>query len=266
LVNPFSSLRLCTWLIFARISACEVEAKAIGALGHQHLLLLTGESRKASSPEYIAECARILRPYFASLGIEGYPLETHEYRELYEAGIDTLTIYQEVYDEDLYASVHLAGPKRVHRYWLDAPERACEAGLSGVNIGALLGLGEWRKEAFFTGLRSSREENLPVPVNKRLISFLPPISKKSVICSGSNPCCILIYLTYHFKRSLLLLHFYRAINQPPPTNFKISSWSPCFKITFSQRCSGMISPLFDDHGVMRDILLLNPHLQTNVFP
>jgi 2-iminoacetate synthase len=139
-------------LSFAEV---EVEAKAIAEMGLQHLLLLTGESRKESSPEYIADCARILRPYFASLGIEVYPLEIHEYRELYEAGIDTLTIFQEAYDEDIYASVHLAGPKRVHRYRLEAPERACEAGLSGVTIGALLGLGEWRKEAFFTGLHAS---------------------------------------------------------------------------------------------------------------
>ncbi len=133
----------------------EVEAKAIAEMGLQHLLLLTGECRKASSPEYIAECAKILRPYFASLGIEVYPLETEEYHKLYEAGIDTLTIYQEVYNEDIYASVHLSGPKRVHRYRLEAPERACEAGFSGVTIGALLGLGEWRKEAFFTGLHAS---------------------------------------------------------------------------------------------------------------
>ncbi|AFM41434.1 tyrosine lyase ThiH [Desulfosporosinus acidiphilus SJ4] len=133
----------------------EVEGKAIAAMGLQHLLLLTGESRKASSPEYIADCAKVLRPYFASLGIEVYPLEIKEYHTLYEAGIDTLTIYQEVYDEDIYASVHLAGPKRVHRYRLEAPERACEAGFSGVTIGALLGLGEWRKEAFFTGLHAA---------------------------------------------------------------------------------------------------------------
>ncbi|WP_088225734.1 2-iminoacetate synthase ThiH [Desulfosporosinus sp. FKB] len=137
------------------LAEVEVEGKAIAEKGLQHLLLLTGESRQASSPEYIADCTRILRPYFASLGIEVYPLETQEYRELYAAGIDTLTIYQEVYDEDIYASVHLAGPKRIHRYRLEAPERACEAGFSGVTIGALLGLGEWRKEAFFTGLHAS---------------------------------------------------------------------------------------------------------------
>lgn len=130
----------------------EQEGKAIAATGLQHLLLLTGESRQHSGPDYLEACVKRLRPFFASLGIEVYPLEQEEYRRLYEAGVDVLTIFQEAYDEEIYASVHPAGPKRNHRYRLDAPERACRAGIPSVNIGALLGLGEWRDEAFFTAL------------------------------------------------------------------------------------------------------------------
>lgn len=136
------------------LNEVEQEGRAIAATGLQHLLLLTGESRQHSGPDYLEACVNRLRPFFASLGIEVYPLTEEEYRRLYEAGVDALTIFQEVYNEEIYASVHPAGPKRNHRYRLDAPERACRAGIPSVNIGALLGLGEWRDEAFFTAMHA----------------------------------------------------------------------------------------------------------------
>lgn len=132
----------------------EIEGKAIAAKGIQQILVLTGESRKESGPDYIAASVERLRPHFSSIGLEVYPLKEEEYKQLYEAGIDTMTMFQEVYDEEIYASVHLGGPKRIFRNRLDAPERACKAGLSGVTLGALLGLGHWREEAFFTALHA----------------------------------------------------------------------------------------------------------------
>ncbi|MHB1651812.1 MAG: 2-iminoacetate synthase ThiH [Desulfitobacteriaceae bacterium] len=136
------------------LAEVETEGKAIAATGLQHLLLLTGESRQHSGPEYIQACLERLRPHFASLGIEVYPLEEDEYHRLYEAGLDALTLFQEAYDEEIYAAVHPAGPKRNYRNRLEAPERACRAGIPSINIGALLGLGEWRQEAFFTALHA----------------------------------------------------------------------------------------------------------------
>ena len=70
------------------------------------------------------------------------------------AGVDGLTLFQEVYDEDRYALVHKAGRKMDYRYRLDAPERGARAGLRTVNIGPLFGLGEVRSEAFFCGLHA----------------------------------------------------------------------------------------------------------------
>lgn len=138
------------------------EGKAIAETGLQHLLLLTGESRQKSGPDYIKDCVKVLRPYFVSIGIEVYPLEEEEYRMLYEAGVDAFTMFQEAYDQEVYAAVHLAGPKRNHRYRLDAPERACGAGIPSVNIGALLGLAEWRNETFFTALHAEYlQKNYP---------------------------------------------------------------------------------------------------------
>lgn len=139
-----------------KLTLAEVEAEAaiIAATGLKHILILTGESRKDSPVSYIRNCVEVLKKYFSSISIEIYPLETAEYRELVAAGAEGLTIYQEVYDEDIYLELHPAGPKRNYRYRLDAPERGCQAGMRSVNVGALLGLNDWRKEAFATGLHA----------------------------------------------------------------------------------------------------------------
>lgn len=131
------------------------EAEAIASTGLKHILILTGESRKHTPVSYIKSCVEVLKDYFSSISIEVYPLDTEEYAELIEAGVDGLTLYQETYDEEVYMEVHLKGPKRNYRYRLDAPERACMASMRCVNIGALLGLNDWQKEAFFTGLHAS---------------------------------------------------------------------------------------------------------------
>ncbi|MCT4595682.1 MAG: 2-iminoacetate synthase ThiH [Anaeromicrobium sp.] len=137
----------------------EAEAKAIADKGLKHILLLTGESPKATPVSYIIEVVNILKKYFDSIGIEIYPLNEDEYKEVVEAGVDSLTVYQEVYDEDIYDNVHISGPKKDYIYRLDAPERGCKANMRTVNIGALLGLNEWRREGFITGLHANYLQN-----------------------------------------------------------------------------------------------------------
>lgn len=140
-----------------RLSPEEVEREAafIAQKGLKHILVLTGESRKESPVTYIKECVKILRKYFSSISIEIYPLAEDEYRELAAQGVDGLTIYQEVYDEEIYFKMHPSGPKSDYCFRLDAPERGAKAGIRAVNIGALLGLDEWRKEIFLTGLHAA---------------------------------------------------------------------------------------------------------------
>jgi len=137
----------------------ELEAQAISGTGLQHLLILTGESRQHSPVSYIADCVSVLRKYFSSISIEVYPLSIEEYAELISAGIDGITIYQEVYDQQIYERVHPAGPKRDYSFRLAAPERAGAAGIRTINIGALLGLNDWRREVFFTGIHAAYLQN-----------------------------------------------------------------------------------------------------------
>ncbi|HWR07669.1 2-iminoacetate synthase ThiH [Sporomusa sp.] len=147
------------------------EAEAIAATGLKHILILTGESRHHSSVGYIKDCVQILKDYFTSISIEIYPLNTDEYSELVAAGVDGMTIYQETYHEETYAELHPAGPKRDYRYRLDAPERACQAAMRAVNIGALLGLSDWRSEAFLTGVHADYLQRNYLDIE---ISLSPP--------------------------------------------------------------------------------------------
>ncbi|MDP3788801.1 MAG: 2-iminoacetate synthase ThiH [Candidatus Omnitrophota bacterium] len=132
----------------------EKEARFISATGLKHILILTGESRSMSPVSYIRDCVRILRKYFSSISIEIYPLKEDEYSDLICEGVDGLTIYQETYDEDIYGVMHPSGPKSDYRFRLDAPERGAKSGMRSVNIGALLGLGGWRREALILGLHA----------------------------------------------------------------------------------------------------------------
>ncbi len=137
----------------------EKEAKRISESGLKHILILTGESKAKSSIEYLKECCSILAKYFTSIAIEVYPMSTDEYVELVDTGVDSLTIYQETYNEELYDKLHVKGPKKDYRFRLDAPERGADAKMRSVNIGALLGLDEWRRESFITGLHADYLQN-----------------------------------------------------------------------------------------------------------
>jgi len=137
-----------------KLSMDEVEKEAahISSTGLRHILILTGESRQMSPVSYIKDCVKVLRKYFPSISIEVYPLSEEEYKDMVKEGVDGLTIYQEVYDEDIYRKVHAGGPKSDYIFRLDAPERGARAGMRSINIGTLFGIDDWRKEVFLTGL------------------------------------------------------------------------------------------------------------------
>lgn len=138
------------------------EAEFISLTGLRHVLILTGDSRSVSPLSYIKDSLKILRNYFSSISVEIYALSEKEYAELVSEGVDGLTIYQEVYDENIYGEMHMAGAKKDYFFRLDAPERGAEAGMRNVNIGVLLGLNDWRREVFSLGLHAKYlQDNYP---------------------------------------------------------------------------------------------------------
>ncbi|HCW52475.1 MAG TPA: 2-iminoacetate synthase ThiH [Clostridium sp.] len=140
----------------ARLNYDEIEEEmaAIAKTGLEEVLILTGESRKMSDVEYIGEACKIAQKYFKVIGLEVYPMNSDEYAYLHKCGADYVTVFQETYNSDKYETLHLSGHKRIFPYRLNAQERALKGGMRGVGFAALLGLDDFRKDAFATGMHA----------------------------------------------------------------------------------------------------------------
>jgi 2-iminoacetate synthase len=131
-----------------------IEAQEIAKSGIRHILLLTGEAKKIADLAYLKMAVKVLKQYFSSIAIEVYPLDTDEYEELKDIGVDGLTIYQEVYDKKMYHKVHTSGEKTNYDYRLEAPQRGAQAKFRAINIGVLFGLSDIYEEAFLSGIHA----------------------------------------------------------------------------------------------------------------
>ncbi len=132
----------------------EEELKEIASTGLREILILTGEARNASGVKYIGDAVKLASQYFSTVGLEIYPLNSDEYAYLHECGADFVCVYQETYNTDKYQEVHPSGSKRIFPYRFNAQERALIGGMRGVAFGALLGLDDFRKDAFAAGLHA----------------------------------------------------------------------------------------------------------------
>jgi 2-iminoacetate synthase len=123
------------------------EAQALMDKGFRHLLLVSGEHRVEVSQDYLVACVEALRPRVPSLSIETQTWSDDTYARLVDAGLEGVVHYQETYDRARYAEVHVAGWKRDYDRRLSSTERAAEAGVRRLGIGALLGLStDWRAD------------------------------------------------------------------------------------------------------------------------
>ena len=127
------------------------EVEALEDEGQKRLILVFGE-HKLYPPEFIADTARTVYSVKKGHGeirrvnINAAPLDIEGFRTVKEAGIGTYQIFQETYHPEMYKFYHLAGPKKDYNNRLTALDRAQEAGLDDVGIGALFGLYDWRFE------------------------------------------------------------------------------------------------------------------------
>ncbi|MCD4779903.1 MAG: 2-iminoacetate synthase ThiH [Candidatus Omnitrophica bacterium] len=169
------------------------EMDYLAARGIENILLLTGESYHATPLSYIKEAVQIAKTYFSSISIEIHPLEQGEYRQLFEAGVDGLTIYQETYNQSRYHEVHLSGKKKNYHYRRDAAKRAAQAGFRTISLGILLGLHDDVAEDVFSLYQHLHEMEQTFPGVEYSLSFPrlrsitgqedlpPPISDKAFI-------------------------------------------------------------------------------------
>jgi 2-iminoacetate synthase len=179
---------ICSYCGFSRTNKIPRKTLAVGqvvaeadyliAQGFRHLLLVSGEHPTHVSPDYLEEIIQVLKPRLASLSIETAPFKEEVYRRLIEAGLDGVVIYQETYDPEVYASVHLAGPKKGYDRRLESPEEAAKAGIRRLGMGILLGLADWQKDAasLIAHVRSLRKKYWQTEITVSLPRLRPCIS------------------------------------------------------------------------------------------
>jgi 2-iminoacetate synthase len=128
------------------------ELVALEEQGHKRLILVWGE-HPDYSPEEMARVVGIV--YSTKVGkgeirrvnINAAPLDVEGYRTMKAVGIGTYQVFQETYHHPTYQAVHPANTRKGDYVWrLTAHDRAMEAGVDDVGIGALFGLYDWRFE------------------------------------------------------------------------------------------------------------------------
>ncbi|HLN20184.1 MAG TPA: [FeFe] hydrogenase H-cluster radical SAM maturase HydG [Bacteroidales bacterium] len=127
------------------------EVEALEDNGQKRLILVYGE-HPDYSPEYIAHTVKLVygvkkgHGEIRRVNINAAPLDIDGFRTVGGAGIGTYQIFQETYHPEAYKLYHLGGKKKDYEYRLTALDRAQEAGIDDVGIGALFGLYDWRFE------------------------------------------------------------------------------------------------------------------------
>ena len=127
------------------------EVEALEDSGQKRLILVYGEHPKYNA-EFIANSVKTVYKVKKGNGeirrvnINAAPMEIEDFKTVHKSGIGTYQIFQETYHKETYASVHLSGKKADFNYRLTGLDRAQEAGIDDVGIGALFGLYDWRFE------------------------------------------------------------------------------------------------------------------------
>lgn len=165
------------------------EVEALEDNGQKRLILVYGEHAQYD-PEFIAESVRTAYSVKKGNGeirrvnINAAPLDIEGFRTVKEAGIGTFQVFQETYHREAYKTYHLRGKKADFDYRLTSLDRAQEAGLDDVGIGALFGLYDWRFEVL--GLvRHTNHLEACYNVGPHTISF-PRIKDASMLDLGDK--------------------------------------------------------------------------------
>jgi len=125
--------------------------KALEEHGQKRLILVFGE-HKIYSADFIADTVRTVYSVKKDHGeirrvnINAAPFDMEGFRIIKESGIGTYQVFQETYHHETYARCHTSGRKSDYDYRLTALDRAMEAGIDDVGIGALFGLYDYKFE------------------------------------------------------------------------------------------------------------------------
>ncbi len=128
------------------------EVIALENSGQKRLILVYGEHPMYDA-DFIVETIKTTYETKTGNGeirrvnINAAPMDVEGYRKLKDAGIGTFQIFQETYHHETYAKIHPKGDMKSDFQWrLYGLDRALEAGIDDVGIGALFGLYDWKFE------------------------------------------------------------------------------------------------------------------------
>lgn len=128
------------------------EVRVLEAMGHKRLALECGEDPVNCPIEYVEEVIQAVydtkldRGSIRRVNVNIAATTVQDYKRLKAANIGTYILFQETYHRPTYEFMHLQGPKSSYDWHLGAMDRAMEAGIDDVGIGALLGLYDYRYE------------------------------------------------------------------------------------------------------------------------
>lgn len=122
------------------------QAELLRRRGLHRVLLVAGEFPSLASIDYLEAVVAAIAQMGLTVDVEVAPQSVGNYARLVRAGLNGVTLYQELYDRRLYERFHPRGPKACYDWRLEGVERAAEAGVRRLNLGILLGLGDAREE------------------------------------------------------------------------------------------------------------------------
>ncbi len=165
------------------------EVEALEDNGQKRLILVYGEHPEYSA-EYIAQTVKLVysvkkgKGEIRRVNINAAPFDIQGFRIIGKAGIGTYQIFQETYHPEAYQWYHLGGKKKDYEWRLTSLDRAQEAGIDDVGIGALFGLYDWRFEVLAL-IRHTNHLEACYNVGPHTISF-PRIKDASGLSVGDK--------------------------------------------------------------------------------
>lgn len=130
----------------------EKEVRALETRGHKRLILVYGEHPRYDA-DFIYDTVRKVyetkegKGEIRRVNINAAPFDVEGFKKIKSAGIGTFQVFQETYHQKTYANVHPSGLKANYLWRLYAFDRAMEAGIDDVGMGALIGLYDHKFEA-----------------------------------------------------------------------------------------------------------------------
>ena len=134
------------------LNEIEEDARYLVLTGQKRILLVAGEHPQKASMDFIGEAIERIYSINISgnnirrLNVNTAPLSLKDFKRLKSFGIGTYQCFMETYHYETYKEMHPEGPKSDYAWRLYAMDRALQADIDDVGIGALFGLTDYKFE------------------------------------------------------------------------------------------------------------------------